>query len=715
MLFNSYIFFLAFLPIFLVCFLAARQMSYGNPKMRSVCKWMIIAGSLIFYAPFGARNLLVLLSSIAVDAALGAIIARSGRSREGISRKGKSPASHQERAVPLAAQQGEDSSVTASHFVGMPVTAQPDDDLSVASHQDEGMPVSAQQGEDSSVTASHRVGMPASAQSDKDLSIANSQGTGRYLFILGIVINVIVLLLFKFSGMVFGEKIFFPIAISFYTFNQISFLAETYRGEGHGFKLEDYLAYILFFPKLVQGPLMGYGEFVERLENCLGGAGYISDCGVNRDGMGSYASKDDTCDAMSRGRLLDWEMVLRGLYLFSMGLFKKVIMADTFGKAVDAAYSNVAGLGSLEAVLVAVFYSFQLYFDFSGYCDMATGICMIMGFDLPLNFDSPYKAVNIVDFWKRWHITLTKFFTKYVYIPLGGNRRGAGRMYLNFMVVFLVSGLWHGNGWTFIVWGAMHGILFVMTRALGRSRRKSEVNAESASDEKHQSEQKAERASDEKYQSEEKAERASDEKYQSEQKMEKVLGAGRLSREMPAKVNNDVSRVHEIADSSDEVTTVAAGSDRTTEKKIVADKVKTDKTATGKLSEAIRIILTFIYVTIAWVFFRAPSINDALTLLTKVFTGGIGPIDSRLSTSFQLDELWYVIKVTPIMRLPFAWDTCLWLFLIVGIIMIFFCKNAITIARTCRIGIRTTLLTVFLMIWSIVSFAGVSTFLYMNF
>ncbi len=557
--------------------------------------------------------------------------------------------------------------------------------------------------------------MPASAQSDKDLSIANSQGTGRYLFILGIVINVIVLLLFKFSGMVFGEKIFFPIAISFYTFNQISFLAETYRGEGHGFKLEDYLAYILFFPKLVQGPLMGYVEFVERLENCLGGAGYISDCGVNRDGMGSYASKDDTCDAMSRGRLLDWEMVLRGLYLFSMGLFKKVIMADTFGKAVDAAYSNVAGLGSLEAVLVAVFYSFQLYFDFSGYCDMATGICMIMGFDLPLNFDSPYKAVNIVDFWKRWHITLTKFFTKYVYIPLGGNRRGAGRMYLNFMVVFLVSGLWHGNGWTFIVWGAMHGILFVMTRALGRSRRKSEVNAESASDEKHQSEQKAERASDEKYQSEEKAERASDEKYQSEQKMEKVLGAGRLSREMPAKVNNDVSRVHEIADSSDEVTTVAAGSDRTTEKKIVADKVKTDKTATGKLSEAIRIILTFIYVTIAWVFFRAPSINDALTLLTKVFTGGIGPIDSRLSTSFQLDELWYVIKVTPIMRLPFAWDTCLWLFLIVGIIMIFFCKNAITIARTCRIGIRTTLLTVFLMIWSIVSFAGVSTFLYMNF
>ncbi len=506
-------------------------MSYGNPKMRSVCKWMIIAGSLIFYAPFGARNVLVLLVSIAVNAAIGAVLAKG---REG------------QDCQSLVIAEGDHN-------------------------------------RQSLTTAEGNVAESAGTQST------------RIFFWLGIVLNVALLLFFKFSGNVLGDKVFFPIAISFYTFNQISFLAETYKGETSGFSLADYLAYILFFPKIVQGPLMGYVDFRGNLEKCLLGNG--------GDGNSSF----------------DWEMVLRGLYLFSMGLFKKVIMADTFGKAVDVAYTNVAGLGSLEAAFAAVFYSFQLYFDFSGYCDMATGICMIMGFDLSLNFNSPYKAVNIVDFWKRWHITLTKFFTKYVYIPLGGNRRGVARMYLNFMVVFLVSGLWHGNGWQFIVWGALHGVLFVITRALDKSRQ-----AEGG---------------------------------------------------IPGKSHK----------------------------------------AGGKVVAAIKVVLTFIYVTVAWVFFRAPSIKDALPLLTKVFPGGIGPIDNRLSASFQLDELWYIIKVTPIMKLPFAWDSCLWLFLIVGVVMIFFCKNAITIAKSCRIGIKTTLITVFLLIWSIVSFAGVRTFLYMNF
>ncbi len=489
MLFNSYIFFLAFLPVFLVLFFVARRISYGNPGMGSVCKWIITTGSLIFYAPFGVKNLLVLVASILINALLGKTIAGSGEDR-----------------------------------------------------------------------------------------------SGRIIFMPGIVLNVLALLFFKFGGSFTSGQIFFPIAISFYTFNQISFLSELYRGEVREFDVSDYLAYILFFPKLVQGPLMGYGEFQKSLEGCI------------------------------QRSAIDWEMVLRGIYLFSMGLFKKVILADTFGKAVNQGYEAVSGLGSLEAVLVAVFYSFQLYFDFSGYCDMATGICMIMGFDLPINFDSPYKAVNILDFWKRWHITLTKFFTKYVYIPLGGNRRGKARMYLNFMVVFLVSGLWHGNGWNFILWGAMHGVLYVATRALIGNRGQ-----------------------------------------------------------------------------------------------------KNDSGIAARLKAVPAVAATFIYVTVAWVFFRAPSIADALTLLTRIFTGGFGPMDTRISSCFQLDELWYIIKVTPIMKLSFAWDTCLWLFLIVGSVIIFFCRNAITIARTCRIGVKTTLITVFLLVWSVVSFAGVSTFLYMNF
>ena len=488
MLFNSYVFFLAFMPVFLVLFLLTRRASYIYPGMRSVCKWIVIAGSLIFYAPFGVKNLLVLVGSIAANAVLGAFLSGS------------------------------------------------------------------------------RAGGRLS----------------RGLFTAGIVMNLSVLIFFKYSGVITGQKIFFPIAISFYTFNQISFLAEVRNGECKEFSLEDYLSYILFFPKLVQGPLMGYKDF---------------------------------CDSLCRSldnKALDWESVMRGLYLFSMGLFKKVIMADTFGRAVNMAYGDVSSLGSLEAVLTAVFYSFQLYFDFSGYCDMATGICMIMGFDLPLNFDSPYKAVNIVDFWKRWHITLTRFFTGYVYIPLGGNRKGEARMYLNFMAVFLLSGLWHGNGINFILWGAMHGALFVITR--------------------------------------------------------KVL------------------RIRQAAASKP-----------------------------GAILRMIGIFLTFVYVTAAWVFFRAPTVSDALTLLNRIFTGGTSPIATRLSSCFQLDELWYIIKVTPLMKLPFAWDLCLWLFVLAASIMIFGCRNAVNIAKSCKIGIKTTLLTAFLLLWSVVSFAGVSTFIYMNF
>ena len=404
--------------------------------------------------------------------------------------------------------------------------------------------------------------------------------TGGILLGGSVVANVACLLAFKFGG------VFFPIAISFYTFNQVSFLVDLWRGQigfagengagngdGTGFDLLGYLSYILFFPKLIQGPLMGYKDFDAELEKSLTAR-------------------------------VDYEVLLRGLYLFSMGLFKKVILADTFGKAVNVGFDNVMGLGSLEAMLVAVFYSFQLYFDFSGYCDMAAAVCMMMGFELPLNFDSPYKAVNILDFWKRWHITLTKFFTRYIYIPLGGNRKGAARMYANLMIVFLVSGLWHGTGWNFIVWGAMHGVLYVVTRW--------------------------------------------------------------CKKDLP-------------------------------------------------LPRLVKVALTFIYVTLAWVFFRAATVGDAIALIGRMFTGGRKPIATALSSCFMLDELWYVIKVTPIMRWNFAWDVCLWLFVVFAVAAIFFARNAIERAGEDAIGLKTTLLTGRLLVWSVVSFAGVSTFLYMNF
>jgi D-alanyl-lipoteichoic acid acyltransferase DltB (MBOAT superfamily) len=418
---------------------------------------------------------------------------------------------------------------------------------------------------------------------------------------IGVLGNLALLLFFKLSGF------FLPLAISFYTFNQISYIVDLCRGDVERFDAVEYLAYVLFFPKLLQGPLMDYSSFTKEIGRVLGSA-----------------DAADSELAGGKAGAVDWEMVMRGLLLFSIGLFKKVILADTFGKAVDFGFAGVAGLGSLEAVLTAVFYSFQLYFDFSGYCDMASALCMMIGFELPVNFDSPYKAVNIVDFWKRWHITLTKFFTKYLYIPLGGNRKGAVRTYVNLMIIFLVSGFLHGTGLTFIIWGAMHGVLYVITRMLEK--------------------------------------------------------------------RSDKGAAQQSATSADD-----------------------DKKAGRRLAKGLKIALTFIYVTAAWVFFRAESVAQAMTLFTRMFVGGAKPLATGFSSCFQLDELWYVMKVTPLMKLSFAWDLCLWMFVVFAVVMIFFSQNAIRKARECRIGVWSTLLTALLMIWSIISFGGVSTFLYMNF
>ena len=163
-------------------------------------------------------------------------------------------------------------------------------------------------------------------------------------------------------------------------------------------------------------------------------------------------------------RHLQYENMSKGIYAFSLGMAKKVLIADTLAKIVNAGYETVWELNLVSTILVMLSYSLQIYFDFSGYTDMAYGIGCMFNVELPLNFHSPYKAASISEFWDRWHMTLTRFFTKYVYIPLGGSRRGKIRTYINIMIVFLVSGLWHGANWTFILWGAMHGIAKVLDR-----------------------------------------------------------------------------------------------------------------------------------------------------------------------------------------------------------------------------------------------------------
>ena len=271
----------------------------------------------------------------------------------------------------------------------------------------------------------------------------------KYILAAGVFLNLLVLFYFKYFDFflttvneVFGtefalQKILLPLGISFFTFQQISFLTDTYRGKMKACSFLDYSLFVSFFPQLIAGPIVVHEEMMPQFDR------------IGKD---------------SRTKEEKISLFVTGIYIFVMGLAKKVILADTFGLAVDAAYNNPESLNGLESALIILFYSLQLYFDFSGYCDMAKGIAGMFGMTIANNFDSPYKAVNIVDFWKRWHITLSRFFTQNIYIPLGGSRKGKIRTYRNIFIIFFLSGLWHGAGWNFIVWGLMHGTLYIITK-----------------------------------------------------------------------------------------------------------------------------------------------------------------------------------------------------------------------------------------------------------
>ncbi len=286
--------------------------------------------------------------------------------------------------------------------------------------------------------------------------IHKSKKGGKVLLCSAVISNVAVLAFFKYFEMLFntvgqligGEfsaiNIIFPIGISFYTFQQIAYLVDTYRGQAEDYKFLDYALYVTYFPKMFSGPITMHNELIPQFTD------------------------------KSR-KAFNFENFAKGLLAFSFGLVQKVIFADLFGTVVDFGYSNIAALTSLEALLTVVGYTLQVYFDFAGYSDMAIGVARMMNIELPVNFRSPYRAVNILDFWKRWHITLTNFLTKYIYFSLGGNRKGVARTYINIIIVFLVSGLWHGDGLPFIVWGLMHGVVQCITRFIKSKRPESKL------------------------------------------------------------------------------------------------------------------------------------------------------------------------------------------------------------------------------------------------
>ena len=268
----------------------------------------------------------------------------------------------------------------------------------------------------------------------------------KRLLIIAIGANLALLAYYKYANFFVGSansvagtswslgEIILPLGISFFTFTQIAFLVDTYQGKVKEYNFIHYLLFVTYFPHLIAGPVLHHREMMPQF-------------------------------ALASTYRFNYENLSVGLTIFFIGLFKKVIVADGLAVYVGPVFAAPAAgvqLSFIDAWGGALCYTLQLYFDFSGYSDMAIGLSRMFGVVLPLNFHSPYKSVNIIEFWRRWHMTLSRFLRDYLYIPLGGNRKGRMRRYLNLMATMLLGGLWHGAGWTFVLWGGLHGLYLVI-------------------------------------------------------------------------------------------------------------------------------------------------------------------------------------------------------------------------------------------------------------
>jgi alginate O-acetyltransferase complex protein AlgI len=300
---------------------------------------------------------------------------------------------------------------------------------------------------------------------------------------------------------------------------------------------------------------------------------------------------------------VDWDNMAKGFYMFAMGLGKKVLLADVFGGAVNWGYENVPEIKATNAILIMFAYSIQLYFDFSGYCDMAIGLGKMLNIDLPVNFDSPYKCLDIADFWNHWHITLGRFFTRYVYIPLGGNRNGKLRTYRNLFIVFLLSGFWHGAAWTFVIWSVLNGIFVIITRMFNKTFKE----------------------------------------------MHPALGW----------------------------------------------------------------LLTQVFFAFSLIFFRANNIGDAIEFIKQILYVDFTNIDVNILYAFQTSPLKFLLDGTPVTHsLPFIY---VGIYYFLALFIVLGCKNTHQKMEEFQANWKSLAWTCALMACSVLSFNGISTFLYFNF
>lgn len=275
----------------------------------------------------------------------------------------------------------------------------------------------------------------------------------RRWLIAGIVVDLVLLAYFKYANFfvdslsaVLGSdwelaRITLPIGISFFTFTQIAFLADAYQKGVREYRFIHYGLFVTYFPHLIAGPVLHHAQMMPQ----------FGEASTYRPALGNIAG---------------------GMAIFALGLFKKVVLADGISPYADTVFDGTAAgavPNTVEAWVAALAYTFQLYFDFSGYSDMAIGLSWMFNIRLPYNFDSPYRALNISDFWRRWHMSLSAFLRDYLYVPLGGNRNGPSRRYVNLFVTMLLGGLWHGAAWTFVFWGGLHGLYLAINHAYRRA------------------------------------------------------------------------------------------------------------------------------------------------------------------------------------------------------------------------------------------------------
>lgn len=458
--------------------------------------------------------------------------------------------------------------------------------------------------------------------------------------VVGVVLNILVLFFFKYFNFFAGSineafntnipmlSLILPLGISFYTFANISYLVDVYQNGDYGYSFLEYASFMTFFPKLVQGPIALHSEIIPKFRDEL-----------------TYKFNPENAS--------------KGIYSFAIGLAKKVLLADTFALLANAGFSQYERIYGLGAVLTMIAYSLQIYFDFSGYCDMAEGVAGMMNIELPMNFNSPYKAVSVSDFWDRWHMTLTRFFTRYIYIPMGGSRVALPKICFNVIVVFLVSGLWHGANWTFILWGALYGILMVIERLFRTFWAKKRANASVSFD-----------------------------GTKDIRRITKEEGTGENSV-----VKNDTAK----NDSGKHNVGVTIG--RT-------------------LITGLRVALTFMVVTVLWSLFRADSLSKFATLWGRVFHGyfffeGVNPdMVNSISGLVEINILSKVVPNAVLLKFPGIFVIGL---IVLGLCICFFARNVKEKLEKFAPTAGRMAITVLLLLWSILSMSGVTEFIYSYF